>query len=262
MPIGSGLIGALHVERMGKRDVRVGDHPHHTLFQTSTIGALLDGNYEGDVSFAKLGAQGDFGLGTFEALDGEMIGLDGAFYQIKSDGRAYKVDKRMKTPFAVVTFFEPRETRQISAPMDYAALRTLLDEVVAGDAETCHAVRVDGYFSYVKTRSVPRQKKPYPPLVEAVKHQPTFEFRDIRGSLVGFRFPDYVQGLNVSGYHFHFITEDRSVGGHLLECRIARGEIQVDHESDLNLELPAGVDEAMPDLTASKKAALKRIENA
>lgn len=136
MPIDPGLIGALHVERMGKWDVRVGDHPHHTLFQTSAIGALLDGNYEGDVSFAELGAQGDFGLGTFEALDGEMIGLDGAFYQIKSDGRAYKVDKRMKTPFAVVTFFEPRETRQISAPMDYAALRALLDEVVAGDAET------------------------------------------------------------------------------------------------------------------------------
>jgi acetolactate decarboxylase len=78
---------------------------------------------------------------------------------------------------------------------------------------------------------------------------------------VGFRFPDYVGGLNVSGYHFHFITGDRSAGGHLLDCRIARGEIQVDHESDLRLELPAGVDEAMPDLVASKKDALKRIEN-
>ncbi len=125
----------------------------------------------------------------------------------------------------------------------------------------CHAVRVEGHFHYVKTRSVPRQHKPYPPLVEAVKHQPTFEFRDIRGSLVGFRFPDYVQGLNVSGYHFHFITGDRSAGGHLLECRIARGELCVDHESDLNLELPSGIKETMLDLSASKKDALKRIEN-
>jgi acetolactate decarboxylase len=123
-------------------------------------------------------------------------------------------------------------------------------------------VRVEGYFSYVKTRSVPRQRKPYPPLAEAVQHQPTFEFRDIRGSLVGFRFPGYVQGLNVSGYHFHFITEDRSAGGHLLECGIARGEIQADHESVLHLELPASVAATMPDLSSSKKDALNRIENA
>lgn len=260
MPIDSSLIGALHVERMGERDVRAGEHPYHTIFQASTIDALLDGNYEGDISFAELGAHGDFGLGTFDALDGEMVGLDGVFYQVKADGRAYKVDERTKTPFAVVTFFEPGLLRQLSTPMDYAALRAYLDEV-AGDVATCHAVRVEGHFDYVKTRSVPRQKKPYPPLAEAVKYQPTFEFQDIRGSLVGFRFPDYVQGLNVSGYHFHFITEDRSAGGHLLECRMIRGELRIDHESDLRLKLPAGVGEAIPDLAASKRDALKSIEN-
>jgi acetolactate decarboxylase len=262
MPLDIGLIGALHVERVGKRDVRTGEHLHHTLFQTSTIDALLDGSYEGDITFAELEAQGDFGLGTFDALDGEMVGLDGGFYQVKADGRAHEVDRLMKTPFAVVTFFKPREVRQIPAPMDYAALRSSLDELVAGDAEACHAVRIDGHFRYVKTRSVPRQRKPYPPLAEAVKHQPTFELHDIRGSLVGFRFPDYVGGLNVSGYHFHFITEDRSTGGHLLEFQIASGQLSLDHESDLNLELPVGVGEAMPDLSTSKKDELEHIENA
>jgi len=261
MPIDSGLIGALHVESFRERDIRVDEHPHHTLFQTSTIDALLDGNYEGDVSFAELEANGDFRLGTFDALDGEMIGLDGAFYQIKSDGLAYEVDTRMKTPFAVVTFFEPDLTLPLTTSPNYADLCTYLDQTI-GDSATCHAVRVEGYFSHVKTRSVPRQRKPYPPLAEAVQHQPTFEFRDIRGSLVGVRFPDYVQGLNASGYHFHFIAEDRSAGGHLLECRIACGEIKVDHESDLSLELPAGIAETMPDLSSSKKDALNRIENA
>jgi acetolactate decarboxylase len=256
------LIGALHVERVGVRDLRSGEHPHHTLFQTSTIDALLNGNYEGDVTFAELGTYGDFGLGTFDALDGEMVALDGAFYQVKANGHAYEVDEQVKTPFAVVTFFDPREIRQLAASKSYVALCVHLDEIIATDATACHAVRVDGHFSYVKTRSVPRQRKPYPPLVEAVKHQPTFEFHDVRGSLVGFRFPDYIGGLNVSGYHFHFITEDRGAGGHLLECEIVRGELRVDHESDLNLELPAGVVEAMPDLTPSKQDELERIENA
>ncbi len=262
MPLDPGLVGALHVERLGRPDVRAGERLHHALFQTSTIDALLSGNYEGDVSFAELAARGDFGLGTFDALDGEMVGLDGAFYQVKADGRAYEVDEQTKTPFAVVTFFEPREIRQLAAPMDHAAFRAYLDGVVADDAASCHAVRVDGHFSYVKMRSVPRQHKPYPPLVEVVRSQTTLELCDVRGSLVGFRFPDYVGGLNVAGYHFHFITEDRSAGGHLLEFQITRGELRVDHESDLNLELPAGVEEAMPDLAQSKKDELNRIENA
>ena len=259
MPIDTALIGALHVEYLERRGLRKGEHPHHTLFQSSTIEALLDGNYEGDVSFAELEDRGDFGLGTFDALDGEMIALDGDFYQVRVDGRAYAVDRRCKTPFAVVTFFEPDLSRQLATIGNFTALCAYLDRVVE-DRAVCYAVRVDGYFDYVKTRSVPRQHKPFPPLVEVVKHQPTFELHGVRGSLVGFRFPDRVGGLNVPGYHFHFISEDRRVGGHVLDCRIARGELRIDHEADLQLELPAGVAGAAPDMTAAKKDALDRAE--
>jgi acetolactate decarboxylase len=124
----------------------------------------------------------------------------------------------------------------------------------------CCAVRVDGCFEYVKTRSVPRQHKPYPPLVEVVEKQPTFELHDISGSLVGFRFPDYAQGLNVSGYHFHFITADRKSGGHVLECRLTEGYLQIDREADLHVEMPPAVDLPVPDQTASKRETLDRIE--
>lgn len=261
MPIDTALVGALHVEYLKKRDVRGDEHPHHTLFQTSTIDALLEANYDGDISFAELRTGGDFGLGTFDALDGEMIALDGDFYQVKADGQVQKVDERMKTPFAVVTFFEPDMSESLAGPVGYADLCDRLDRI-AGDANVCHAVRVDGFFHYVKTRSVPRQRKPYPPLVEVVKNQPTFELRDVQGSLVGFRFPDYAQGLNVPGYHLHFITDDRSAGGHLLECLMDRGELSIDNETDLRLELPAGIDMVAPDSTASKKDLLDRIEKA
>lgn len=102
-------------------------------------------------------------------------------------------------------------------------------------------MRVDGHFDRVKTRSVPRQRKPYPPLVEVVEDQPNFELRDVEGSLVGFRFPHYAQGINVAGYHFHFITDDRGAGGHVLDLRLARGELRIDHEAKMRLELPPGV---------------------
>src|ERR671911_2500952 len=144
MAIDAALIGALHVEYLKKRDLGEaargeGASSHHTLFQTSTIDALLDGEYDGDVSFAELEDRGDFGLGTLEALDGEMIALDGSFYQVKADGRAYAIDGGTRTPFAVVTFFEPGLSRRLTGPMDLATFCTRLDLLVGGEA-SCYAV--------------------------------------------------------------------------------------------------------------------------
>jgi acetolactate decarboxylase len=259
MPIDTALVGALHVDYIGRRDLEGDTSLHHTLFQTSTIDALLDGNYDGDISFAELEERGDLGLGTLDALDGEMIALDGTFYQISADGTVHQVDRRTKTPFAVVTSFEPGPSRTLDTTMDLAALYALVDRLL-GDTSICCAIRVDGHFEYVKTRSVPRQRKPYPPLVEVVKNQPVFELSDVRGSLVGFRFPDYAEGLNVAGYHFHFITEDRSAGGHVLECRLAGGELRIDHEADLRVELPSGVSLPVPDQTQARRESIDRIE--
>ncbi len=259
MPIDTALVGALHVQYIGRRDLAEGDPFHHTLFQTSTIDALLDGNYDGDVSFAQLEERGDFGLGTLDALDGEMVALDGGFYRVGADGKARLIDRRTRTPFAVVTVFEPRSRHTLDAVPDLGALCARVDELL-GDTSVCCAIRVDGQFEYVKTRSVPRQRKPYPPLVDVVKKQPVFELSDVRGSLVGFRFPDYAQGLNVAGYHFHFITADRSAGGHVLDCRLNGGELQLDREADLRVELPQGVRLPVPDQTPAKRETLNRIE--
>ncbi|MBA2535093.1 MAG: acetolactate decarboxylase [Rubrobacter sp.] len=259
MPIDTALVGALHVDYLESRDLAGGETLHHTLFQTSTIDALLDGNYDGDVSFAELQARGDFGLGTFDALDGEMIALDGDFYQIRADGEAYPVDERARTPFAVVTIFEPAMSQTLDSAMDLAALCACVDQLF-DEASTCCAVRVDGHFEHVRTRSVPRQRKPYASLVEVVKNQPIFELSDVQGTLLGFRFPDYTQGLNVAGYHFHFITADRSAGGHVLECLLTSGKLQVDHEADLRVELPSGVSLPVPDQTSGKRETLDRIE--
>ena len=257
MPIDTALIGALHVDYIGRRDLAGDDPLHHTLFQTSTIDALLDGNYEGDVSFAELAQHGDFGLGTLDALAGEMVSLDGDFYQVASDGVARQVDREAKTPFAVVTFFEPNLSRKLGTT-DLAGLCARVDRIF--DAGVCCAVRVDGHFEFVKTRSVPRQHKPYPPLAEVVKSQPVFELYDVPGSLVGFRFPDYAQGLNVAGYHFHFITADRNAGGHVLGCRLTGGQLHIDRESDLRVELPPDVNLPAPDQTSSKRETIDRIE--
>jgi acetolactate decarboxylase len=207
------------------------------LFQSSTISALSEGSFDGDLTYKDLRQHGDFGLGTFDDLDGEMIALAGEFYQIKADGRAYLAEDSMETPFAVVTFFEPDKTVSLDRSLDYEQLKQYLDSMLP-DRDIFYAIKVEGTFEYIKARSVAAQSKPYPPLAEALEGQIIFEFHDITGSLVGFWCPIYVEGINVPGYHLHFITGDRKAGGHLLDCQTESIEIEVDYTPRFFMLLP------------------------
>lgn len=229
------------------------------MYQTSTINALLEGVYDGDITFHTLKEHGDFGLGTFQALDGEMIALDGHFYQIKSDGRVYPVDASMKTPFAVVTFFDPDQTTFIDKQLDFKELEGYLDSILPTE-NIFYAIKLEGTFSYSKARSVPRQTKPYPPLAEAAKHQKIFEFHDVTGVIVGFRLPKYMEGINVPGYHLHFITDDRKAGGHLLACTIKNVHVEIDYTNDFYMVLPEKDDFYNVNLAKDNQKQIDKIE--
>jgi len=209
------------------------------LFQTSMINVLSEGVYDRDVTFKDLKRHGDFGIGTFNGLDGEMVAVASEFYQIKADGKAYPVEDSMKSPFAVVTFLEPDKAVSLDKVLDYEQLKQYLDSMLP-TRNIFYAIRVEGAFSYIKARSVPAQSTPYPPLAEALKGQTTFELHDVTGTLVGFWCPPYVEGINVPGYHFHFITSDRQNGVHLLDCEIKSGKIEIDHTSEFFMMLLRG----------------------
>ncbi len=226
-----------------------------TLYQTSTFSALMEGEYDGPTTFEELASRGDFGIGTFNALDGEMIGVDGKFYQVRSDGKAYPVARACRTPFAAVGYFVPDEIIHIDTGMDYGQLQKYLDESLP-NGNFCYGFRIEGTFRYVQTRSVPRQSKPYPRLVEVVKHQPTFEFHNVRGTIVGFRLPKFVNGINVPGYHCHFLTADRSAGGHLLKCRIEKATVEVHCFHQLHLQMIS----TGKSLTDGKPGEVEKIE--
>jgi acetolactate decarboxylase len=142
-----------------------------------------------------------------------------------------------RTPFATVLFFRPTLRRSLSGPLDYEHLQTLVDGLMEGP-NLFYAVRIDGHFASVATRSVPRQEKPYPPLAEVAKTQPVFHLEDVSGTLAGFRFPDFARGLNVPGFHLHFLTEDRRAGGHVLDLVLVRGALAIDASARFHLELP------------------------
>ncbi len=205
--------------------------------QVSTLEALLEGAYDGVVTYERLADYGDFGIGTFAGLDGEMLAFDGDFYQVKADGVAYEVGGTMSTPFAAVTFFDADMDEEVPDGTTYEVFKSHMDGILP-TVNVFHAIRVDGVFDYMKTRSVPGQQKPYPPLAEVTAHQPEFEFQSVAGTLVGFRCPDYVSGINVAGYHMHFLTEDRTAGGHVLDFTIADAGVLVDTSTSFQMLLP------------------------
>ena len=231
----------------------------HEIYQASTINALLEGIYDGQTSFAELARHGDFGLGTFNALDGEMTALDGAFFQTTSDGRVAPVEPAMRTPFAVMIFFDPTLAIEVKSEMDFPALSKALDQAVPSK-NIFYALRCRGRFEQVQVRSVPRQAKPYPPLVQVVENQPVFDYRDIEGTLVGFRFPDYAQGLNVPGYHLHFLSDDRAAGGHVMRFSTRRTRVEIDVTSQFHMALPHDDAFLAAELTKDSKATIKKVE--
>jgi acetolactate decarboxylase len=258
MAIDESFIRAMHVQTLRHRGLHEGHEPG-VLFQASTIGALLDGAYDGDVSFDELAGHGDLGLGTLNGLDGEMIALDGVFYRADLDGRINTVDGAEKTPFAVVVPFEAADSFEVGEPLEQSGLQALIDTRLDGADGAC-GLRIDGRFESVQARSVPRQHEPYRPLTDVIAGQHVFDLDAVEGTIVGFRFPDHAGGIEASGYHLHFIDSARERGGHILGFRIAEGGVSIDPSNQLRVELPPGIDLSEPHLDRPMAEALSRVE--
>jgi len=210
---------------------QAGSAKRNGITQIATLDALMAGGYDGHTSLAELRQYGDFGLGTYDRLDGEMILLDGRFHQVRVDGASYSPDPSCTSPFACVTDFQLDKMEVVHQSLTMKSLQSRIDELVP-DQNTFCAIKVRGHFKMMKARSVAAQNEPYRSLAEVTKEQTVFELADVRGTLAGFRCPPFVQGLNVVGYHLHFISDDQTAGGHVLDFELTEGEIELDSEHD------------------------------
>jgi acetolactate decarboxylase len=232
---------------------------HSTLFQVSTAGALVQGVFGGSVTVGALKEHGDFGIGTFDGLDGEMVAMDGTVFQVHGDGRVTQPPDQATTPFALVTRFAPTARFETAAVDSLKALEALLDRHRTSD-NLFYAVRLDGRFAKLTARSVARQEG-HATLAEAAAHQVEFHFADVAGSLIGFWSPSYVRSLNVTGWHLHFLAEDRSGGGHLLGCAAGPLAVQWQPLDDLRIAIPETEAFLRADLAGDSSAVLERAEH-
>ncbi|MFA5181579.1 MAG: acetolactate decarboxylase [Syntrophales bacterium] len=243
----------------------------NSVYISTPINVLVEGYYEQNITIGEVRTHGDFGLGTFNDLDGEMVVLDGVVYQVAADGTVGAVADEVLTPFACVTFYQPETFDEINgeammsrewvapiSPLPYEAFNTLLERLLPSP-NMLYAIRIDGRFSHVRTRSVPKQEN-YRPLVEATKDQVVFDFHDISGTLSGFYTPPFMPSLNAPGYHLHFISDDRRRGGHLLSCAVKSARIGMQHIPLLEVALPVTLDYLTADLSRDTRKDLRKAE--
>jgi acetolactate decarboxylase len=230
-----------------------------TLYQVSTANALVEGIYEGAIRVSTLRKHGDLGLGTFENLDGEMVILDGQFFQIRSDGSVTEAKGDALSPFAVVTHFKSDTTVDLPICPDLNSLCAQFDQLRHTD-NFFFALRVDGTFDYVRTRAMCKIEEGVP-LVKAAAIQPEFEFHNISGTLVGFWTPEYAKNLNIPGYHLHFLSKDHTSGGHLLQCHGKQLRLQIQREGNYRIAFPENNDFINADLQKDPSDDLAKAES-
>ena len=240
------------------------DRQSGRLSQISLLNALLLGEYDGFVSVEDVKTYGDTGIGTFDTLDGEMIFLDGIVYQAKVDGSVVEVDDEVLVPFAMATHFSPTVAEQtLSLVSGIEALKTQLDQIItstSNDFNRFYVVKLQGSFSHVRARSVPAQEKPYQRLSTIAASQREYVYEPVEGTIVAFRCPDYVNGINMPGWHLHFLSSDASKGGHLLEVDIVEATMGMGDMKEYSLMLPDSASFASMDISHDLTQETRAIE--
>jgi len=231
---------------------------HGTIYLSSPVNALVEGIYEQNIPFTQVKKHGNFGLGTFNDLDGEMMMLDGHIYQITAEGGVNVIDEETLTPFSCVTFYKPVTSDILDLEMGYDSFLAWLNRLLPS-ANIFYAVRIEGVFAAVRTRSVPRQEN-YRPFVEVASEQTVFSFGEIEGTLAGFFTPPFMSSINVPGWHLHFLSTDLKHGGHLLECRPRNINVGVQFLPTLELALPIGFDYLTCDFVRDTESDLNKAE--
>ena len=233
------------------------------MYQVSTLQALALGYTKSVITVRELLEHGDTGLGTYEDVNGEMITMDGHCYQAKGDGTVVEADPETGVPFSAVAKLLGDREFEMTAKPDIESIRTELTQRIEEHfgLNSMHVVRIDGEFEKVDARSEEPYKSHHVTLKEVLdKNQTSFVFETIRGSLVGVYFPDHMDGINMPGWHLHFLSEDKKKGGHVFNVIMKKGVVRLDKISRIEIELPKAAAFDTYSLKQASEEEIKKVE--
>jgi len=249
---------AVRIYKMPKISNQVVSSNH--LFTAGYANAFIGGLYDGFFPYWKLKQHGNFGLGAPDKLDGELLVLNGKIYQTQHTGKTFQVNDKDLTPFAVVNFFHPDKTIKLEKQLNKTALYAYLDSITH-NSNGVYAIHLKGSFKYIKTRAFPAvTDKPYTPLAQLLDKQHFFEYKSISGDFVGYNLPSYMEGANITGYHFHFLSADTNSGGHVIDFITDNVTIEIDYLSNFTVDLPQTADFKAFDFNKDRSDEVKSVE--
>jgi len=206
------------------------------IYQYSSKNGLLSNDYVGDLTVAKIKENGDFGLGTFNMVDGEMVISNGNVYQVKTDGTVNNMSNNIESPFVVTKFFSSDTTIALPNNIALDSVKIILQDLV-DKYNVPLAIKMDAKFKTLISRSVNRVESDSVSLEEIVANQTIFDFNDVDGTVIGFWYPQYFDGVNFPGFHLHVLLDDLSGGGHLLDCTFENATVYIDFASGVTVDL-------------------------
>ena len=254
------LVTVLFGANDSKTESDLKNHHQPVVYQVGTIGSLLAGVYEGDVSIDDLSNIGNFGLGTFDGANGEMLAFDNNFYRVDAHGNAHRV-KNMNTPFAVVTNFTATNLYELEEFENINALYRFIKTKFNSD-NIIYALSIEGDFSSVYLRSEYQQPEGHKPLLQTISQvQQEYKLKNTKGTLVGFWFPKYMNNINVTGFHFHFLNDKASQGGHMIDMKLTNGVLKIMPIYDFKMHLIDTNRFRKTNLDMDFKSATKKVEH-
>ncbi|SFF00906.1 acetolactate decarboxylase [Chitinophaga sp. CF118] len=234
--------------------------PDSSLFTVGIGAGLIGGLYDGFYPFKSLKKHGDFGLGAPDKLDGEIMIFQGKIYQTQHTGKTFIVDDKQLTPFAMINFFHPDIKITPNMPMNKATLFHYLDSILT-NINGMYAIHISGKFSYVKTRAFPPVKEhEHTPLADMLNLQHFFEFADSQGDMIGYRLPSFMDNTNIAGYHFHYLSQQKDAGGHIIDLKTDNIVIEIDILDNYTIQVPATKDFEHFDFKKNREQDIKNVE--
>ncbi|GGH21916.1 acetolactate decarboxylase [Mucilaginibacter phyllosphaerae] len=232
----------------------------NTLYTAGHASAFIGGLYDAVYPYTNVLKHGNFGLGAPDKLDGEILILDSKIYQTQATGKTFEVKRTELTPFTVVNFFKAQKTAKTTLKLPKNHLFKYLDSILT-NKNGIYAIKITGSFGLIKTRAFPPVARPYVPLADMLPLQHFFTFNNIRGTLVGYRIPAFMDGPNITGYHFHFLSDDKKAGGHIIELLTDNITIGIDEMDSFLVDIPQTEEFNNFDFKKDRREEVKRVEN-
>lgn len=207
------------------------------LFQVSFTDAIMSGLQNGTADAADLVREGKYGLGTPVMPGGELIIVDGEVYVCNPCGKTTKVRGDTSVNFAVVADESESFSFELENTEGYENVRKKIERMITESAGNlnhfCLAI-MRGRFARVNIRTnefhISDGKYVFP--------QEYSDHEELHATAVGFYCPEYTAGLNMPGWHFHIISDDRRTGGHVMDMSPGKVAVSITVLTEWKLRLP------------------------